>query len=75
MGAFIVIIFVSLQKTPPMIFQEKKIKKLTLFDARVWPFLIISAGFGISNAALVQTSSFFFQDIITPLFRELYSSC
>ena len=38
MSAFIVIIFVSLQKTPPMIFQEKKIKKLTLFDARVWPF-------------------------------------
>ena len=66
MGAFIVIIFVSLQKTPPMIFQEKKIKKLTLFDARVWPFLIISAGFGVSNAALVQTSSFFFQDVITP---------
>ena len=66
MGAFIVIIFVSLQKTPPLISQEKTIKKLTLFDSRVWPFLIISAGFGISNAALVQTSSFFFQDVITP---------
>ena len=37
-----------------------------MFDSRVWPFLIVSAGFGISNAALVQTSSFFFQDVITP---------
>ena len=31
----------------------------------VWPFLIISAAFGICNAALVQTSSFYFQDVIT----------
>jgi MFS family permease len=31
----------------------------------VWPFLVVSAAFGICNAALVQTSSFYFQDVIT----------
>ena len=37
-----------------------------MFDSRVWPFLIVSAVFGICNASLVQTSSFFFQDVIMP---------
>ena len=31
----------------------------------VWPFLVVSAAFGVCNAALVQTSSFYFQDVIT----------
>ena len=65
-GAFIVIIFVTFQKSPPQFSYMETIKKLSMFDSRVWPFLIVSAGFGISNAALVQTSSFFFQDVITP---------
>ena len=65
-GAFIVIIFVTFQKSPPQFSYKETIKKLSMFDSRVWPFLIVSAGFGISNAALVQTSSFFFQDVITP---------
>ena len=65
-GAFIVIIFVSFQDSPPRITFKESHNKLSLFDAKVWPFLIVSAGFGISNAALVQTSSFFFQDVITP---------
>ena len=65
-GAFIVIIFVSFQDSPPRITFKESHNKLSLFDVKVWPFLIVSAGFGISNAALVQTSSFFFQDVITP---------
>ena len=65
-GAFIVIIFVTFQKSPAKFSSKETIKKLSMFDSRVWPFLIVSAGFGISNAALVQTSSFFFQDVITP---------
>ena len=59
-GAFIVIIFVSFQDSPPRITFKESHNKLSLFDVKVWPFLIVSAGFGISNAALVQTSSFFF---------------
>ena len=65
-GAFIVIIFVSFQDSPPRITFKESHSKLSLFDVKVWPFLIVSAGFGISNATLVQTSSFFFQDVITP---------
>ena len=65
-GAFIVIGFVLFQKSPPRIISKKEIKKLSMFDSKVWPFLIVSTGFGISNAALVQTSSFFFQDVISP---------
>ena len=65
-GAFIVIIFVCFQDSPPRITFKESHNKLSLFDVKVWPFLIVSAGFGISNAALVQTSSFFFQDVITP---------
>ena len=39
---------------------------LKLFDDRVWPFLLVGACLGICNAALVQTASFYFQDVITP---------
>ena len=39
---------------------------LKLFDNRVWPFLLVGACLGVCNAALVQTSSFYFQDVITP---------
>ena len=65
-GALIIIGFVLFQKSPPRIISKKEIKKLSMFDSKVWPFLIVSTGFGISNAALVQTSSFFFQDVIRP---------
>ena len=65
-GAFIVIVLVIFQQSPPKISSSKEVKKLSMFDSRVWPFLIISAAFGICNASLFQTSSFFFQDVITP---------
>ena len=65
-GAFIVIVLVIFQQSPPKISSSKKVKKLSMFDSRVWPFLIVSAAFGICNASLFQTSSFFFQDVITP---------
>ena len=65
-GAIVVIILVSLQDTPSGVQIPKDSNKLSIFDYRVWPFLIVSTGFGISNAALVQTSSFFFQDVISP---------
>jgi len=65
-GAFIVIVLVIFQQSPPKISSSKAVKKLSMFDSRVWPFLIVSAAFGICNASLFQTSSFFFQDVITP---------
>ena len=65
-GAFIVIVLVIFQQSPPRISSSKEVKKLSMFDSRVWPFLIVSAAFGICNASLFQTSSFFFQDVITP---------
>lgn len=65
-GAFIVIVLVIFQQSPPKISSLKEVKKLSMFDSRVWPFLIVSAAFGICNASLFQTSSFFFQDVITP---------
>ena len=65
-GAFIVIIFVLFQQSPPKVITRESVKKLSMFDSRVWPFLIVSAVFGICNASLVQTSSFFFQDVIMP---------
>ena len=58
--------FVIFQQSPPKISSSKEVKKLSMFDSRVWPFLIVSAAFGICNASLFQTSSFFFQDVITP---------
>jgi len=65
-GAFIVIVLVIFSQSPPKISSSKEVKKLSMFDSRVWPFLIVSAAFGICNASLFQTSSFFFQDVITP---------
>ena len=65
-GAFIVIVLVIFQQSPPKISSSKEVKKLSMFDSRVWPFLVVSAAFGICNASLFQTSSFFFQDVITP---------
>ena len=65
-GAFIVIVLVIFQQSPPKFSSSKEVKKLSMFDSRVWPFLIVSAAFGICNASLFQTSSFFFQDVITP---------
>ena len=65
-GAFIVIFLVIFQKSPPKTPSAKEVKKLSMLDSRVWPFLVVSAAFGICNASLFQTSSFFFQDVITP---------
>ena len=65
-GAFIVIFLVIFQKSPPKMPSAKEVKKLSMLDSRVWPFLVVSAAFGICNASLFQTSSFFFQDVITP---------
>ena len=65
-GAFVVIVLVIFQQSPAKIASSKEVKKLSMFDSRVWPFLIVSAAFGICNASLFQTSSFFFQDVITP---------
>jgi MFS family permease len=66
--AFIVIILITKQKAYK---GTKTLPKdhifIKMYDARVWPFLIVSAAFGICNAALVQTSSFYFQDVIVPL--------
>ena len=45
---------------------KKEESKLKLFDDSVWPFIAVAACMGLCNATLVQTSSFYFQDIITP---------
>ena len=46
---------------------RKEESKLRLSDNQVWPFLAVAGGMGICNATLVQTASFFFQDIVTPM--------
>ncbi len=48
----------------PKVLAEKG--NLKMFDNRVWPFLLVGACLGLCNAALVQTTSFYFQDVITP---------
>tara|TARA_Y100001970_G_scaffold285454_1_gene405272 strand:- start:10236 stop:11492 length:1257 start_codon:yes stop_codon:yes gene_type:complete len=65
-GALFVIFLITKQKTPPLVKSKADLKKISLLDYRVWPFLIVSTSFGICNAALVQTSSFYFQDVIHP---------
>tara|TARA_Y100001949_G_C15966116_1_gene321633 strand:- start:189 stop:1436 length:1248 start_codon:yes stop_codon:yes gene_type:complete len=45
---------------------EVKKGNLKVLDDSVWPFLLVGACLGICNAILVQTSSFYFQDVITP---------
>ena len=67
MMALIVAISISYQSTtvkPPS--SKVSIKNLSLIDSSVWPFLLVSGFFGICNASLVQTASFFFEDIIIP---------
>ena len=66
LGALFVIFLIIKQKSPPLAKSEDSSNKISLFDYRVWPFLIVSTTFGICNAALVQTSSFYFQDVIDP---------
>ena len=65
--AFVVIVLVTKQKAYK---GSKLLAKdhvfIKTFDPRVWPFLVVSAAFGICNASLVQTSSFYFQDVIVP---------
>ena len=69
-GAFLVILLISFQNAPDVSVKKEHSKEISMFDYRVWPFLIVSAGFGICNASLFQTSSFFFQDVITPNSQE-----
>ena len=66
LGALFIIFLIAKQKSPPTSKNKDDSKKISLFDYRVWPFLIVSTSFGICNAALVQTSSFYFQDVIDP---------
>lgn len=65
--AFVVIVLVTKQKAykgSKMLAKDHVFIKT--YDPRVWPFLVVSAAFGICNASLVQTSSFYFQDVIVP---------
>ena len=55
----LVILLISFQDAPDISFKKEHSKEISMFDYRVWPFLIVSAGFGICNASLFQTSSFF----------------
>ena len=65
--AVLVSIIIFQQEAPRRTSTDKGDKKsLSILDAKVWPFLLVSAAFGVCNAAIVQTSSFFFQDIIVP---------
>jgi len=66
LGALFIISLIIKQKSPPLSKSADDSNKISLFDYRVWPFLIVSTSFGICNAALVQTSSFYFQDVIDP---------
>mgnify|MGYP001361333522 CR=1 FL=1 len=61
-------ISIILLKQPSVHFQKKEeqISDLKMLDNRVWPFLVIGITLGICNAALVQTTSFYFQDVIVP---------
>lgn len=45
---------------------ENTESNLKLNDYRVWPFLAVGVSLGICNAMVVQTSSFFFLDVIVP---------
>ncbi|HJL95877.1 MAG TPA: MFS transporter [SAR86 cluster bacterium] len=65
-GAFAVIGLISRQQSPKLISKQEKKPRLSIFNSKVWPFLLVSAAFGVCNAALVQTSSFYFQDVIYP---------
>ena len=65
------LLFISLMllRQPPTKFKKREkdpVSDLRLLDGRVWPFLIIGISLGICNAALVQTSSFYFLDVVVP---------
>ena len=65
------LLFISLMllKQPSAKLYKKEkdpVSDLKFLDNRVWPFLIIGISLGICNAALVQTSSFYFLDVIVP---------
>jgi MFS family permease len=58
-------------------FHEEKIesqKKISLFDSRVWPSLVVASFMGLSNAGLVLTSSIFVKDVILTNQSEVYST-
>ena len=66
-GLLLVTLMLVRQPAENKIVKPKKVKStLKLTDNSVWPFLVVAACMGICNAALVQTSSFYFQDVITP---------
>ncbi|MDG2060837.1 MAG: MFS transporter [SAR86 cluster bacterium] len=43
---------------------SESISNISFFDKKVFPFILIAGMYGIANATLVQTSSFYFQDVI-----------
>ena len=58
-------------------FHEEKIesqKKISMFDSRVWPSLVVASFMGLSNAGLVLTSSIFVKDVILTNQSEVYST-
>ena len=62
-------ITVMLLRQPPAELEKEEedpVSDLQLLDNRVWPFLVIGISLGICNAAVVQTSSFYFLDVIVP---------
>jgi MFS family permease len=65
--SFVVIFLITKQKAYKGYSGKKKLLvSIKPYEPNVWPFLVVSAAFGICNAALVQTSSFYFQDVIAP---------
>ena len=58
-------------------FNEEKMeskKKISMFDSRVWPSLLVASFMGLSNAGLVLTSSIFVKDVILTNQTEVYST-
>jgi MFS family permease len=58
-------------------FNEEKLempRKISMFDSRVWPSLVIASFMGLSNAGLVLTSSIFVKDVILANQSEVYST-
>ena len=64
--ALIAILFITKQKAyKGDLSLKNEGSSIKVLDSKVWPFLLVSVAYGICNAALVQTSSFYFQDVIT----------
>ncbi len=62
-AVMVVVIFFLLPEMSAPIPQERKLR-LSLFDARLRPFLIFGLAFGIINAVPIQTTAFYFIDVL-----------